>query len=188
MPLIDRPWTRVREPVPIPEAFTVTDLLEMAEVDFAELIRSHLVPRDQSAAGRRAWDQLWTVLKSDDALADRTYDVLDVFLDTTGEALESGDLDDAETKRAEKFGTQCLQGWKRIDRKQDDHPLAWAGSAGQFQPSARRVIATLIRAIARHRSAVQHSRLGPTPPDEELWAVMRRVNLDPDDYAPKEKS
>ena len=45
MTLIDRPWTRVRKPVPIPEVYTVTDLQQMADVDFAELVVPSGAPR-----------------------------------------------------------------------------------------------------------------------------------------------
>lgn len=154
----------------------------MAEVDFAELVRSHLMPRDQSAAGRRTWDQLWAVLSSEGDLSARTYDILEDFLDTTEDALAAGALDQADIDRAKKFQQQCQHGWQRIDRDRDPGRLAWAGSAGDFQPAAQRVIATLIGAIARHRATVQASPVGPSSSDEQLWAVMKRVSLDPDDY------
>ena len=59
------------------------------------------------------------VLREDDQLADRTYNVLEQFLDTTEDALEGGGLDEAGTKRAEKFKQQCEMSWKRIDRGRD---------------------------------------------------------------------
>lgn len=182
MPLIDQPWTRVRQPVPIPGELSAATLLALEDVDLAELVRSHLMPRDQSEAGRRAWDNLWAIIRRDDTLADRVYDVLDDFLDTTEEALSSGVIDDAGQARARKFLTQCQQAWARVDRgrEQGSKHLAWAGRAGNFQPAAQRVIATLVGAIARHRAA--NDRTG-TPEDVELWETLAKVNLDPDDYA-----
>ena len=184
MTLIDRPWTRVRKPVPIPEVYTVTDLQQMADVAFAELVRSHLVPRDQSPAGREAWDRFWKTLRENDQLANRTYDVLDDFLDTTEDALSSGDLDDAGTTRATKFQQQCEMSWKRIDRDRQRGALAWAGNAAKFPPHARRVIATLVGAIARHRSAVLRDEAKPTRADTELWDTMHQLGLDPRDHPP----
>lgn len=192
MPLIDQPWTRVRQPVPIPAELSqpgqgrpqagAATLLALEDVELAELIRSHLMPRDQSDAGRRAWDNLWATIRSDDTLADEVYDVLEDFLDTTEEALSSGTLDDAGQSRARKFLTHCQQAWARVDRgrEQGSKHLAWAGRAGNFQPAAQRVIATLVGAIARHRAT--HDGTG-SPADFELWETLAKVNLDPDDYA-----
>jgi hypothetical protein len=180
MALIERPWTRVRQPVPI-GAVTATSLQETTAADFAQLIRSNLMPRDQEPGGRRAWEQLWALLRADDELAGRTYDVLEDFLDVTQDALDAGDLQ-TETSRAEKFMGQCQQAWSRLERDEDGGHLAWAGSAGNFQPAAQRVIATLIGAIARHRTTLRRSPDEVSAADQELWAVMARVSLDPDDY------
>lgn len=184
MPLIDQPWSRVRNPVPLPAAPDIDELLSMDANHFAQLIRSHLMPREQAGSGRRSWDELWAALRSDGDLADRTYDVLEDFLDSTDQALEGGEFDDAEAARARKFKQQCEQAWKRIDRgREKDRPLAWAGRAGNFPPHAARVIATVVSAIARHRSATQAAaNNAPRARDEELWAVLRRINLDPADY------
>lgn len=179
---IDRPWTRVRNPVPIPVRFSAADLKAMPDLQFAELLRSHLVPRDLSRDGRAAWDRLWNTLRLDADLSDRAYDTLEEFLDATEGALDRGELDDEQLKRATKFAEQCRQSWKRIDRDPPAGPLAWAGKAGDFQPSARRVIATLVSAIASHRSTITADPARAPEADTRLWEVLRKVNLDPSDY------
>ena len=181
MGLNAEPWARVRTPVPIPDRYTTGDLADLDGPVFAEMVRSNLVPRDQSPAGRRAWEGFWRELADDPPLADRTYTVLEDFLDTTESALESGRLEPDVAQRAEKFRMQCEHAWNRIDRDRSRH-LAWAGRAGDFQPAAQRVTATLVGAIARHRSTVTRSGAGPSRPDRRLWDALRQVNLDPDDY------
>lgn len=47
------------------------------------------MPRDQDVQGRRL-DRFWKVLREDDQLADRSYNVLEQFLDTTEDALDGG--------------------------------------------------------------------------------------------------
>lgn len=178
--LIDRPWTRVRNPVAIPTQYTATDLREKPDIDFAELVRSQLVPREQTRGGKRTWEKLWETIRQDEALTDRTYDILEQFLDTTEAALEGDDLEPEQRKRATKFAELCRHGWQRIDREPPALPLAWAGKAGDYQPSARRVIATLVSAISRHRAITEPA--GPRPADRELWEALRRVHLDPADY------
>lgn len=183
MPLVDSPWVRIKNPLPIPDPCRGEDLAALDDVRFAELLRSQLVPRDQSPAGRKSWDQFWSLLREDPQLADRTYDVLDEFLDTTEDAINGGQLPPSERERAEKFRLQCQQSWNRIDRGRERTALAWAGAAGQFSPGARRVIATLIGAIARHRATVLHREGKPSPADAELWDTMRALDLDPRDHS-----
>lgn len=180
MPIIDRPWTRVRTPVPIPDPITIEAIAGLPPADFANLLRSNFVPRADLPDGRRRWEQLWQILKRDDGLAERTLDMLEDFLDTTKAALAAGGLDEAEAVRATKFTARCDEAWQRVD-KPLDQPLAWAGSAGNFQPKAQRVIAKLVAAIARHRS--ETTRTGDDrAADTALWDVLRDVGLDPQDY------
>lgn len=183
MPLIAQPWTRVRTPVPLPVEPTAQQLAALDDVAFAELLRSNLVPVDQSGKTRAAWERMWNVLRANDDLTDRTYNVLEEFRDLTEDALDDSKLDDAGRKRAAKFLRNCEAGWQRIDREPPDTPLAWAGKAGNFPPHAARVIALLVSGIARHRHVVKNSPTGPSAADEELWQALRRVSLDPDDYA-----
>ena len=182
MALIEQSWTRVRTPVPIPDQFTPASLAQLSPVDFAELVRSNLNPADPSKQTRLAWNRLWETLRADPALTERTYDVLEEFQDLTEDALGSDELDDASRKRAEKFLRACAASWQRIDREPPRGPLAWAGKAGKFPPPANRVIAMLVSAIATHRHAVSSSPAGATDVDKDLWAVLHRIGLDPDDY------
>ncbi len=187
MALIHQPWARIRTPAPIPAELTADALWNLPDTAFGELVRSQLVPQDQSPAGRRRWDELWEILRADNDLADRTYNVLEEFIDDTETALAGGDLDPAGDKRARKFLWQCERAWQRVDRGRDrDHQaLAWAGRAGAFEPKARMVIATLVAAVARHRSAVGSQA---TEDDRRLWSVLGEVNLDPRDYPNQQES
>lgn len=181
MALTDQPWARIKNPSPIPADPQADQLWNLADLEFATLVQTHLVPREQTPAGRRKWEELWDALRVDDDLADRTYNVLEEFIDDTEAALDSGALEPAVAKRAEKFLTQCNMAWKRIDRgrERDPQALAWAGRAGSFEPKARMVIATLVAAVARHRSALEDD---PSEEDRQLWQVLAQINLDPRDY------
>jgi hypothetical protein len=186
VPIIDRPWSRVRVPVPIPAPLSAEALTVLSRDELAELIRSNFVPRADLPSGRAAWEQLWGTLKSVNDLSDLAYDVLEEFLDATEKAMQSGQLDEVESGRARKFKSRCDEAWMRLDRFDDgDAPLAWAGKAGEFQPSARRVIAILVGSIARHRAAVQREHTAGSDADTQLWASLRRVGLDPLDYGPR---
>ena len=184
MPLIDSPWSRVRQPPPLPANPTAQALSPLDDLAFAELIQAHLMPRDQEPQGRQRWERFWSVLRNDEELTSRTYDVLEEFLETTEDALEGGALDEAGTKRAEKFTVHCEGGWNRIERGRDrSGPLGWAGDRARTHPRhSRQVIASLIGAIARHRSSVLHELGKPSAADAELWDVMGHLQLDPRDY------
>lgn len=184
MTLIPTPWSRVRTPPPLPRSANADDLNDLDDYSFAELIQAYLVPRDQEKPARRQWDQLWTVLRENDDLADRTYNVLEQFLDTTEVAIENNELDDVALKRARKFIQQCEMSWKRIDRGRDrSGPLGWAGEKATAHPAhSRRVIASLIAAVARHRSEVLREYGKPRAADAELWDVMADLELDPRQY------
>lgn len=182
LPLIERPWARVRTPVPIKAAVTAQEMSQLRQEELAQLVRSNFVPRAEVPGGRAAWEQLWLALGSDEALTSRVFDALEDFLDEVEQALDAGELDDAEAARARKFKTRCEEAWQRLNRVDDDTALAWAGKAGEFQPAARRVIAILIGAIARHRSAVVRSQKPVSTADRQLWDAMGQVNLDPADY------
>ncbi len=183
MPLIDQPWTRVRTPVQIPQEFTPADLQLLPLREFAELLRSNLNPLDQSRSARLAWNRLWETLRADAGLTDRAYDVLEDFLDSTEEALDGDELDDAQRKRATKFVRACQTSWQRLDREDDASPLGWAGKAGQFEPRARIVIAKLVTAIDHHRRTAHDATTVDRPRDDRrLWRAMRKVHLDPRDF------
>ena len=185
MPVITEPWTRVRAPVPIPHPLTSDELLRLSNVQYAELLRSNLTPRTE-AGQRRAWDALWQLLRADDDLADRTYDVLDDFLDTTQTARDAGTLDEAALTRTAKFADQCQKAWNRLERadRRRREPLAWAPHLAALPPESRHIIATLTGAIARHRGHVLNSHEAVRPADRVLWDTLRALNLDPRDHHP----
>ena len=187
--LINQPWSRVRNAVPLPgDLGSAGPLLALDPEQFAALIRSHLIPREDQSGGRARWTRLWALLAGDEQLSERTFDVLEDFLDITEDDLASGGLDDAQTNRTRKFQARCVEAWKRLQQV-DDRPLAWAGNAADgFNPPGRKVIARLVAAITRHRSVVTRSRRPISPEDQHLWAVLEAVQLDPRDYHHRERS
>lgn len=178
MELIQQPWSRVKHPVAIPEPLTIEALGGLGEVEFAELIRDHLVPRQSTPAERQAWGRLWSLL-ADKTVVDDAFGVLDEFLDQVEEALASPDVDDAQLKRMWKFQRLCGEAGTRLEVIVDQ-PLGWAGrEARKFNPPARVVLAALIDAIAEHRK-IRTSRGIDDDVDESLWQVLGAVGLDPD--------
>jgi len=177
--LLERPWDRVKSPVTIPEPLNADQIGQMAAVDFAVLLRDHLVPREPAGGGRRQWERLWDLLAADDRLADRAFDVLDEFLDAAEAALESGELDSHQQSRARKFTRFCEDGWKRL-QVDSDRPLGWAGrAAANFSPPARKVLQQLVDAIDTHRREVTAGGV-PSAEDRQLWSALRAVDLDPE--------
>ena len=180
--LIEKPWARVKNPPQIPQEETLTgELAAMSDLQFAQLIQSHLVPRENEVGGRQRWVALWETIVGTEELAAWTFDVLEELLDTTESALASGSLDDAAAARARKFRRVCTESWKRVQNVADDStPLGWAGRAASgFNPVSRRVIAVLVGAIDKHRQGVLGAELEPTDEDRRLWAVLGQVSLDP---------
>jgi len=177
--LLDTPWARVKHPTPLPADFSAADFMELSDVEFAQLLRDNLAPRQPIGAVREAWGKFWVTLgSSEPELADRVFDVLEEFFEQTEEALGGGRLDDAQTKRARKFLRFCEEAWNRLEVIVDQ-PLGWAGRAANgFNPKGRLVIAQLVDAITTHRDSV--ARVGDTESaNEALWAVLRKVRLDP---------
>ncbi len=177
--LLDTPWARVKHPTPLPADFSAADFMELSDVEFAQLLRDNLAPRQPIGAVREAWGKFWVTLgSSEPELADRVFDVLEEFFEQTEEALGGGQLDDAQTKRARKFLRFCEEAWNRLEVIVDQ-PLGWAGRAANgFNPKGRLVIAQLVDAITTHRDSV--TRVGDTESaNEALWAVLRKVRLDP---------
>ena len=175
--LIERPWGRVNDPTPIPAPIDADTFATMDELDFAVLIRDHLVPRQPNGAQRQQWNALWDLLGADETLSERTFDVLDDFLDTTEAAIQADELDEAQTKRAAKFQHFCNDAWKRLQA--DDKPLGWAGrTASGFNPAARKVIAQLVDAIDEHRRELTSGEARDDA-DNKLWKTLREVGLDP---------
>lgn len=161
MGLIERPWARVKKPTVIPGAVDRDLVAVMPDRELAELLRDHLVPSGSAGAARHTWDLFWELLRDDDELADRAFDILEEFLDQTEDALEEAlDADDdSQLKRMQKFQLNTENAWQRLQKT----PTA----APRTARSERRLIA----AIARHRTAVLADG-GPTNADLKLWEVL----------------
>jgi hypothetical protein len=177
VPVIE-PWARVKHPSPIPEPLTPAVVSALSDDELAELLRGNLGPRSEHPDDRTRWASLWRLLADDDELADRAFDALEQMLDTTAAALAGEDLSEAARRRAVTFQMRCEDAWRRLEVKETG-ALAWAGErALAFNPEARKVIATLVGAIARHRST-RTERHDVDGVDKALWRSLRRVGLDP---------
>lgn len=159
----------------IPDGVTASTLLALEDVPFSELIRSNLYPLEGEER-RNQWERLWRVLRGNDDLAERTLDVLEAWQEATRTDLQGG-LSDQEQARVQKFLASCEQAWDRVD-VDTRQPLAWAGVKAGFSPAAQRVINQLVQAINQHREATDDA----TDTDRRLWQVLRRINLDPQDF------
>lgn len=179
------PWKRVKDPVDIPPGLGIQDLQQMTDAELAELIRSQLLPRDQSSTGRTRWRRFWEDLATKD-LVDRATSILQDFLETTEDALDSGQLDDTSQARARKFIDQAEEAWDRITPSERGGPLAWAPRARTWPKDARRVAAVLVSEITRHREAMARDGEQPTEADQRLWESLSKVGLDPRDYPDRE--
>ncbi|MBF6333658.1 hypothetical protein [Nocardia transvalensis] len=174
--MLEQPWKRSKTRADLPRTINVEAVQSLDDDTFAAILRDHLEPADTAAAYVGRWRQFWNLLSFDETLAERTADILDDFIDRTEEALVSGNLDEQQAKRANRFRDRCLKALDRLDRADTD-PLGWAGArAAVFNPRARSVIAKLVEAIAEHRR-----QTGPgSPADQQLWSVLAAVRLDPD--------
>lgn len=168
------------------ETFAIPDLVgpevlrDLDDESLTLLLRDHLVPRSDDVDARRRWEQLWTLLRADAALADRAFDVLEGLLDTSETAIAAGELDEQHLRRAEKFRRFCEDAWRRL-QVDDDKPLGWAGRAASgFNPPARRVIEQLVDAIVDHRREVAKSAASDA--DKRLWKILIAVDLDPERF------
>lgn len=172
---LDDPWRRVTEPTDLPAFERPSDLRELDRAVLAAVIRDHLEPRSPDARYNAHWRNFWNVLAFDKPLAAVAASVLDEFIDQADTALDAGDLDPQQRKRAERFIDRCTKALDRVDRAEKE-PLAWAGArAAQYNPRSRVVIEKLVMAIAEHRR---------TRDDAKLWAVLATLRLDPDTRLP----
>lgn len=166
MTVLDRPWARVKQPTVIPSEVDHDLVAALPVEELAALVRDHLVPSGPSGPERQAWDRFWGVLREDDELAGRTFDVLEEFLDDTEDALEDVDDGDQQRKRMQKFLMNAQNAWARL---QKDPTLVRTVPAGQ-----RRLLA----AIAEHRSAVLSAGVDREAADSRLWRVLDDVGAD----------
>lgn len=147
------PWSRVDDPAPIPSPLTGDTLAGLDDDGFRQVIRDHLIPRDDSTAARARWQGLWSALGSPQ-LRHRTFDVLDEFLDQVDAhlAAEPGD------RRAKQFQHRCSIAWSRLTKPASD----------------RARYSDLAAAVRRHRAEILDGRGDPRPADLALWQHLRR--------------
>lgn len=156
--VIEQPWARVKQPSIIPTQVDREVLAALPVAELAALVRDHLVPSGTTGPSREAWERFWGLLRDDDELAHRAFDVLEEFLDSTEDALDVVDAGDPQRKRMQKFQLNAQNAWQRL---QKDPTAVRAVPAGQ-----RRLVA----AIAEHRAAVLEEGR-PTAADLQLWAA-----------------
>ncbi|WP_377454661.1 hypothetical protein [Rhodococcoides fascians] len=167
----DEPWRRSKTPAPLPpNPADARTLGKIADPELAAILRDNLLPRSNAAGETASWRSFWNTLTFDPTLNTRANDIIDVYVEQSASALDAGNLDDAQYKRAAKFHDLCIHALDRLDKVVDD-PLAWAGSrAAGFNPRSRQIINTLVQAIAEHREDGD---------DDRLWAVLAELKLDP---------
>lgn len=173
------PWARVKHRITLPDPLTVKTIAGLDPGPFGQLVRDHLLPSATSGPEHDAWSKLWALLRRDDDLADRTFDVLEQMLDVTNEAIAAGSLDEQASARARKFVLALQRAWSRIEITRDE-PLAWAGrDAAAFNGAAKRVLDQLVTAIAEHRRSTI-AATAPADRDRRLWDVLQSVRLEPE--------
>lgn len=176
-------WQRVAEVAPLPADLQRSAVVAMSGEEFTEMVRTHLVPRENQVAGRHRWLHLWALLTGDAELRARATATLEAMLKATQVALDAGDFALGQRQRASKFARTCHQSLQRLQvAPGPTAPLAWAGEgAAAFNASSRIVIARMVSAIATHRTAVA-SGGDSDAADQQLWAVLRATGLDPADH------
>lgn len=162
--MLERPWARIADPTLIPEDVDAELLAGMDDQAFAELLRDNLLPR-VTEVQRRDWERLWQVLREDEALTERAFDVLEDFLDALDELRSSGQADEAELKRGRKFESAVKSGWGRLERTE--------------AITAEKRVRRLIGAITRHREKTLAQGWEPTSADRDLWKMLGRLGVDP---------
>ena len=149
------PWDR-HDPVNIPAPCTATMLRLLSDQAFGDVLRSNLVPGND----RQSFDELWTLIAFNDDLAERCFDHLESWLESTDAALEV----DPETPRAKKFRRMCDDAWNRLtkirdlDIKQD-----------RTTPGPQTTAAQFAMAITTHQTQLDN----PTPLDDALAAALQ---------------
>lgn len=147
------PWSRVDQPTAIPSPLNADTIAALDADAYRNLIRDHLIPRDDSAASRSRWQSLWGLLAADE-LRRRTFDVLENLMDQADAHLRSSPDD----RRAQQFRHRCNATWERLTRPGSD----------------RSKFGELSAAVREHRAAVLASGEEPRAADTVLWGHLRR--------------
>jgi hypothetical protein len=175
---LDQPWARIRDPRPIPDGLTVELLQAMKDEAFADLIRTHLIPRENLPRGRQRWEVLWELLRGDDDLAERAMDTVEGFLDAAEGALDAPEVDESTTRRAQKFCVHCTAALHRLELDGEEVLSSVREEVrARFNRTAGRILAQLVDAIDEHRDITLESGRAPTPADEQLWATLTQVRV-----------
>lgn len=164
----DSPWDRVTHPFPIPDPCTAVPLRLLRSDDFAQLLRSHLVP----GSNRGLFQQLWIVVAFNDDLTEHTFDILEGWLDAADHHLGSAPAGD----RAHKFRAFCDGAWNRLTKIRE-----YDTKAVLVQPASHTTAGRFALAIQAHRMACSGAA---TAVDHALWAALEsardRANRGPD--------
>lgn len=150
-----QPWERLSSPPSIPDPCDAVVLRLVDDEEFALLIQANLVP----AQDREGFRDLWVSLAFNDDLAERTFDLLDDWLDRAEIAIE----DDPSAPRLVKFRERCNEAFNRLLRVRDlDTRPASVPASGTSAYS-------LAAGIVRHREAIGDAA---TAVDQALWAAL----------------
>lgn len=164
------PWARVKQPRGLPDFDHAGDLRDLDPTVFTETLRDHLIPRSDTGRYKAHWTKFWNVVSLDPVLSARADSYLVSASDSAKAELRVADLTAVDAKRAHAFIDRATMALNRLDRSNDE-PLAWLGPrAADYNPRAREVIDSLVRAIDAHR------RNGD---DTALYAVLSELRLDP---------
>ncbi len=164
------PWMRVKNPQAIPEDVTSQWLINLSNEEFASLLRDNLLPMEPTGPKRAAWNGYWELIQTEHRLTSRAEKVLSRFLSAVEAALETGNLPEAEHRRAVKFQVHVENSWERLA------PSNLPSIRKRFGPNAR-VIMGLVEAIVEHREELEHTG-SLRPEDEILWQVISRLRLE----------
>lgn len=164
----EAPWDRITQPFSIPDPCTAVPLRLLEDRDFAQLLRSHLVPRSD----RALFQQLWIVVAFNDDLTERAFDILDGWMDAADDHVETA----REGDRSHKFRTFCDGAWNRLTKIRE-----YDTRSGMNLPVPHTTAGRFVVAIHGHR---QICAAAATAVDHALWAALEnardRSNRGPD--------
>lgn len=150
-------WDRVEMPRQLPDVVTDQWLRTLTDEEFAEVLRSNLLPRSDAPAARRSWDACWRILTDWPDLQERAQETLNGFLNAVEEQL----LAIPEDKRAKRF-----QELVDARRRQLDPAKVHRGGANATKGEQ------MLAAINTHRRVILASGEPPRPADIALWSHL----------------
>ena len=118
------PWRRSRTPAPLPPSpADARATSKLTDPELAAIIRDNLLPRSNTAGDTADWRAFWNTLTFDPQLNDRANAIIDVYVEQAAAALDAGELDDAQYKRAGKFHDLRTDGKRKVGAHSGD-PVA----------------------------------------------------------------